>query len=170
MVVVDAHLTPNYSVSLTPRTQCCKTVEQTRVLQFQSIWSTAICRQHAVLVMMLFICWINLLYAPCFKENTRKIWQIPFEGTENYLNNTRESNFLSPGRRFRETRTFHGTWWDVGRLGTHSRGPVISSRILAICTTVNNRSPTSHRGSPSSSPGQVMWDLWWKKWQCGRFY
>jgi hypothetical protein len=23
----------------------------------------------------------------------------------------------------------------------------------------------SHRGSPGSIPGQIMWDLWWTKWQ-----
>jgi hypothetical protein len=30
-------------------------------------------------------------------------------------------------------------------------------------------SPVSHRGGPGSSPGHVMWDLWWKKWQWDRF-
>jgi hypothetical protein len=29
--------------------------------------------------------------------------------------------------------------------------------------------PTSHRGGPGSSPGQVMWDLWRTKWHWGRF-
>jgi hypothetical protein len=27
----------------------------------------------------------------------------------------------------------------------------------------------SHRADPGSSPGQVMWDLWWTKWHWGRF-
>jgi hypothetical protein len=27
----------------------------------------------------------------------------------------------------------------------------------------------SQRGGPGSTPGQVMWDLWWTKWQWGRF-
>jgi hypothetical protein len=27
----------------------------------------------------------------------------------------------------------------------------------------------SHRGCPGSSPGLVMWDLWWTKWRWGRF-
>jgi hypothetical protein len=27
----------------------------------------------------------------------------------------------------------------------------------------------SRRGGPSSSPGKVMWDLWWTKWHWGRF-
>jgi hypothetical protein len=30
-------------------------------------------------------------------------------------------------------------------------------------------SPTSHHGGPSSSPGQVMWDLWWTERQWDRF-
>jgi hypothetical protein len=32
------------------------------------------------------------------------------------------------------------------------------------------RAIASHCGGPDSSPGQVMWDLWWTKWQWGRFY
>jgi hypothetical protein len=31
------------------------------------------------------------------------------------------------------------------------------------------QSLASHRGGPDSSPGLVMWDLWWTKWRCGRF-
>jgi hypothetical protein len=27
----------------------------------------------------------------------------------------------------------------------------------------------SRRGGPGSSPGQLMWDLWWTKWHWGRF-
>jgi hypothetical protein len=27
----------------------------------------------------------------------------------------------------------------------------------------------SYCGDPSSIPGQVMWDLWWTDWHCGRF-
>jgi hypothetical protein len=27
----------------------------------------------------------------------------------------------------------------------------------------------SHRGGLGSSPGLVMWDLWWTKWRWGRF-
>jgi hypothetical protein len=27
----------------------------------------------------------------------------------------------------------------------------------------------SHIGGPGSSLGQVMWDLWWTKWNWGRF-
>jgi hypothetical protein len=27
----------------------------------------------------------------------------------------------------------------------------------------------SHLGGPGSSPGLVMWDLWWTKWRWGRF-
>jgi hypothetical protein len=27
----------------------------------------------------------------------------------------------------------------------------------------------SHRGGPGSSPGLVMWDLWWTKWRWGSF-
>jgi hypothetical protein len=27
-----------------------------------------------------------------------------------------------------------------------------------------------HRGGLGSSPGQVVWDLWWTKWHWGRFY
>jgi hypothetical protein len=27
----------------------------------------------------------------------------------------------------------------------------------------------SHRGGPDSTPGLVMWDLWWTKWRWGRF-
>jgi hypothetical protein len=27
----------------------------------------------------------------------------------------------------------------------------------------------SHCDGPGSIPGQVMWDLWWTKWHCGRF-
>jgi hypothetical protein len=27
----------------------------------------------------------------------------------------------------------------------------------------------SHRGGPGSTPGLVMWDLWWTKWRWGRF-
>jgi hypothetical protein len=30
-------------------------------------------------------------------------------------------------------------------------------------------SPASHRGSPVSKSGLVMWDLWWTKWRWGRF-
>jgi hypothetical protein len=30
--------------------------------------------------------------------------------------------------------------------------------------------PASHRGGPGSSPGEVMWDLWWTQWHCGRFF
>jgi hypothetical protein len=29
---------------------------------------------------------------------------------------------------------------------------------------------SSHRGGSGSSPSQVMRDLWWKKWDCGRFF
>jgi hypothetical protein len=28
---------------------------------------------------------------------------------------------------------------------------------------------SSRRGGPGSSPGLVMWDLWWTKWRGGRF-
>jgi hypothetical protein len=27
----------------------------------------------------------------------------------------------------------------------------------------------SHRGGPGSSPGLVMWDLWWTKWRWSMF-
>jgi hypothetical protein len=27
----------------------------------------------------------------------------------------------------------------------------------------------NNRGGLGSIPGQVMWDLWWAKWHCGRF-
>jgi hypothetical protein len=30
-------------------------------------------------------------------------------------------------------------------------------------------SPASHRGVTGSSPGHVIWDLWWTKWRWGRF-
>jgi hypothetical protein len=32
-----------------------------------------------------------------------------------------------------------------------------------------SQSSTSQRGGPGSSPGQVMWDLWWTKRHWGRF-
>jgi hypothetical protein len=37
------------------------------------------------------------------------------------------------------------------------------------CPSSGGQSPTSHHGGPGSSPGQVMWDLWWTKWHWGRF-
>jgi hypothetical protein len=36
------------------------------------------------------------------------------------------------------------------------------------CRTSGGQSPASHRGSPASSPGQVMCDLCWTKRYCGR--
>jgi hypothetical protein len=35
----------------------------------------------------------------------------------------------------------------------------------AIAQAASRRFP----GDPGSSPGQVMWDLWWTKWHSGRF-
>jgi hypothetical protein len=32
------------------------------------------------------------------------------------------------------------------------------------CHSSGSWSPASHRGGLGSSPGQVMWDLWWTKW------
>jgi hypothetical protein len=37
------------------------------------------------------------------------------------------------------------------------------------CHSSGGQSPTSNRGGPGSIPGQVMCDLWWKKWRWGRF-
>jgi hypothetical protein len=33
----------------------------------------------------------------------------------------------------------------------------------------SGQSLASHRGGPGSSPGLVMWELWWTKWRWGRF-
>jgi hypothetical protein len=37
------------------------------------------------------------------------------------------------------------------------------------CHSSGGYSPASRRGGPGSTPGQVMWDLWWTKWHWGRF-
>jgi hypothetical protein len=36
--------------------------------------------------------------------------------------------------------------------------------------SLGGKSLASHHGGPGSIPGQVMWDLQWRKWQWGRFY
>jgi hypothetical protein len=38
-----------------------------------------------------------------------------------------------------------------------------SSQLVLLwpCHSSDDQSPASHRGGPGSSPGRVMWDLWW---------
>jgi hypothetical protein len=38
------------------------------------------------------------------------------------------------------------------------------------CYSSGGWSPVSHRGGSSSSPDQVMWDLWWTKWHWGQVF
>jgi hypothetical protein len=40
---------------------------------------------------------------------------------------------------------------------------------LGPCHSSGGYSPASNRGGPGSSPGQVMWDLWWTKCYWGIF-
>jgi hypothetical protein len=49
--------------------------------------------------------------------------------------------------------------------------PRVTNCGRAIAQAVSRRLPTAapDRGAPGSSPGQLMWDLWWKKWHWGRF-
>jgi hypothetical protein len=45
----------------------------------------------------------------------------------------------------------------------------VAWRFTWPCHSSGGCSPASHRGGLGSSPGQVMWDLWWTKWYWGRF-
>jgi hypothetical protein len=53
--------------------------------------------------------------------------------------------------------------WEV-RVSNISRGTECPTCVP------NLRSLTSHRGGLDSVPGQVMLDLWWTKWNLGKFY
>jgi hypothetical protein len=44
---------------------------------------------------------------------------------------------------------------------TYSRRP---------CHRSDGKSPDSHRGGPGSNLGQIMCDLWWKKWHWGQAF
>jgi hypothetical protein len=41
-------------------------------------------------------------------------------------------------------------------------------KALWLCSNSDRYSPAFHRGGPVSIWGQVMWDLWWAKWQWDR--
>jgi hypothetical protein len=43
------------------------------------------------------------------------------------------------------------------------------SLIKRPCHSSHGQSPAFHPGGLGSSPGQVIWDLWWTKWYWGRF-
>jgi hypothetical protein len=48
-------------------------------------------------------------------------------------------------------------------------GTSFEQQFFLLLLEEHNINP-SHRGGPGSSPGQVMWDLWWTKWHWGRFF
>jgi hypothetical protein len=52
------------------------------------------------------------------------------------------------------------------RPGTPLNSP--GSMCYSLGTIDINRI-TTHRGGPGSSPGLVMWDLWWAMWRWGKF-
>jgi hypothetical protein len=45
----------------------------------------------------------------------------------------------------------------------------VHREIGALRNNSDGLSPASNRGGPSSIPGQIMWDLWWTKWQWSQF-
>jgi hypothetical protein len=57
------------------------------------------------------------------------------------------------------------TWKEYNRF-VHSSSFML---YLGPCRSSGGYLPASNRGGPGSSPGQVMWDLWWTKCDWGRF-
>jgi hypothetical protein len=49
-------------------------------------------------------------------------------------------------------------------------GLLWSNSGIRPCQGSGRYSLASHRGGPGSRPGQSMWDLWWTKWHCDRFF
>jgi hypothetical protein len=45
----------------------------------------------------------------------------------------------------------------------------VSYTLCGPCRSLDGKSLVSHRGGRGSSPGLVMWDLWWTKWRWRRF-
>jgi hypothetical protein len=57
----------------------------------------------------------------------------------------------------------------VRRRGSVGETGQRSKPVKRPCRTSGGYSPVSHSGGPGSSPGQVIWDLWWTKWHWGSF-
>jgi hypothetical protein len=49
------------------------------------------------------------------------------------------------------------------------RNYLLTYCICRPCHSSGGQSPASHCGVLGSSPGQVMWDLWWRTWHWDKF-
>jgi hypothetical protein len=65
---------------------------------------------------------------------------------------------------FHHFSSIHKSQLNISRIYSSPNFAVEFSVVRVIA-----QAPASHRGGPCSIPGQVMWDLLWKKWHWSVF-